>query len=153
MVCGFLIMGTLAARLAHIGIPPIKVAGAGLFVFLLVQTFIIFGPADSYIELTWIAFGFFGTTGIIQYAVLSQHFPRSLSGRVNTSINLFVFIAAFILQWLSGIIIDLWTQTATGHYAQESYQTSFSVLLIIQIIAFLWFIGADRIRLGKSRIS
>ena len=50
------------------------------------------------------AFGFVGTTGIIQYAVLSQHFPAPPSGRVNTTINLFSS-ASFLLQSLMGWVI------------------------------------------------
>jgi len=85
-------------------------------------------------------FGFFGTSGIVQYAALSQHFPRQLSGRVNTSINLLVFVAAFFLQWAIGAVIDRWPQTATGEYAAESYQVAFGSLLLLQASALIWFI-------------
>lgn len=146
MVFGFLIIGTLTARLGRFGIRPVQVAATGILLFILVQAVIVALPPSSWLLPTWIVFGFFGTTGIVQYAVLSQHFPRHLGGRVNTAINLLVFVAAFLLQWVSGIIIDLWPQVAPGHYATESYQAALGLLAFLQAIAFVWFIHAGGIK-------
>lgn len=140
MVMGFLVIGGIATRLARAGFPTIRVAGLGMFVFMLVQGLIISGSMGNQLTPVWMAFGFFGTTGIVQYAVLSQRFHRSLSGRVMTAINLMVFIAAFGLQWMSGAVIDLWPQSEPGRYQPESFQFAFGVLLFLQVLSFLWFV-------------
>ncbi len=88
----------------------------------------------------WIAFGFFGTTGILQYAVLSQHFPKELAGRVNTAINLLVFITIFILQSLSGQVINMWEVTASGGYDPRAYKAAFGFFLALQVATYIWFI-------------
>ena len=88
-------------------------------------------------------FGIFGTTGIIPYAVLSQSFPIHLSGRVNTSLNLLVFICAFAAQWGIGTIISLWPGTAAGGYAPPGYQAGFAMMLCLQVVALLWFFIAS----------
>lgn len=141
---GFLVIGGIATRLAHAGFPTIRVAGMGLFIFMLVQGLIISGVMNNHLTPIWMAFGFFGTTGIVQYAVLSQRFDSSLSGRVMTAINLMVFIAAFGLQWMSGAVIDLWPQSEPGRYHPESYRVAFGVLLFLQVLSFLWFIKPRR---------
>ncbi len=140
MMAGFLGIGLLAERLARLGIRPAQVAAGGMSLFILTQAAIVAIPPAEWMPAVWILFGFFGTSGIIQYAALSQHFPRQLSGRVNTAINLLVFIAAFFLQWAIGAVIDLWPQTATGDYAAESYQAAFGSLLLLQAMALIWFL-------------
>ena len=142
MIAGFLTLGTLAERLSHIGIKPVVVSGIGMLIFIMIQGAIILEPAQSWVTPVWMAFGFFGTTGIVQYAVLSQHYPRNLSGRVNTAINLLVFITAFTLQWLIGKIIDLWPLVGADHYSPEGYQLAFGIVFALQLTAFFWLIFA-----------
>lgn len=140
MMSGFLGMGLLAERLARLGIPPVKVSATGMLLFIAVQSVILTSPTASWVTPLWMLFGFFGTAGIIQYASLSQHFPRNLSGRVNTAVNLMVFVAAFLLQWAAGAIINQWPQVAPDHYAEAGYRAAFTLLLSLQIAAFIWFL-------------
>jgi MFS family permease len=139
MMAGFLGMGLLAERLAKLGVRPVHVSATGMSVFMGVQGIIILTPPAGWTTTVWMLFGFFGTAGIINYAVLSQHFPRHLAGRANTAVNLLVFVAAFLLQWASGAIIDLWPQPDPGHYAGQGYQVAFGSLLLMQSIALCWF--------------
>lgn len=139
MVAGFLVMGTLAERLSRIGVPPILLSVVGMLIFQGIQLLIIIGPSPAWLFPVWIGFGFFGTTGIVQYAVLSQHYPRHLAGRVNTAMNLLVFVAIFILQYTIGAIINLWPQTSPGHYPQIAYQAAFGFALLLQASAVIWF--------------
>ena len=139
MVAGYLGLGSLSVRLAKKGIKTIYVAGTGMFIFMIAQLGIIMEWAVD-IPFIWLAFGFFGTTGILQYAVLSQHFPTHLAGRVNTAINLMVFITIFVLQSLSGQVINLWDATASGGYPPEAYRAAFGMFLGLQGVTYLWFI-------------
>lgn len=140
MMLGFLGIGFLAERLARIGIPPVRVSAAGMSIFMLTQAVIVVQPGTDWSTLAWVLFGFFGTSGIIQYASLSQHFPKNLAGRVNTAINLLVFVSIFFLQWVIGVIIELWPHGSTTHYSPQSFQAAFGLLLAMQLIALVWFL-------------
>lgn len=139
MVAGFLSLGTITSRLSHSGIPPLRIAVIGMLVFQLIQLVLLWQPTGFWMTPLWVLFGFFGTTGILVYAVLSQHFPRNLAGRVNTAINLLVFVTAFLLQSLVGYLINLWPTGEPGHYQPIAYQVSFGLLLGLQLVTLLWF--------------
>jgi len=142
MVAGFLSLGSLAYRLTRFGIEPITVAGGGMFFFMLTQLAIVLNFTTVALPL-WMLFGFFGTAGILTYAVLSQFFPVALAGRVNTAINLLAFVAAFAAQWGIGAIINLWP-TGAGGYSPQGYQAAFGLMLALQGVAFVWFVLAGR---------
>ena len=143
MVTGFLGMGWLATRLDRVGVRPLWLSVAGMLAFQGVQWLIIQIPTTDNLIATWVAFGFVGTTGIIQYAVLSQHFPRALSGRVNTTINLFSFVSIFLLQSLMGWVIGHWPPLSPGRYPAAAYQAAFSGVLSLQVLAMVWFAVAS----------
>jgi len=90
----------------------------------------------------WILFGFFGTTGVVNYAILCQSFPGNLAGRVNTGLNVMVFVVAFGGQWGIGEVINLWPFLPDGGYAPVSYQAGFGLMLGLQLLSLLWFIFA-----------
>lgn len=149
MVTGFILMGAAAERLSRLGIKPIVIAVAGMTAFMITQGLLTL-EVTSWSRTLWVLFGIFGTTGIIPYAVLSQSFPLHLSGRVNTGVNLLVFIAAFSAQWGIGAIINLWPGTAAGGYAPAGYQAGFAMMLCLQVIALLWFVAAS-IRMNRNK--
>ena len=139
MVAGFILMGVIADRLRHMGIKPVTIAITGMSIYMAVQAAIAFRLTDAVLPL-WMAFGFFGTAGILPYAALTQKFPAHLAGRVNTGLNLLVFVCAFIAQWATGAIIDLWPTTTSGGYAPEGYRAAFAGILAIQIAAMAWLV-------------
>ena len=149
MVTGFILMGAAAERLSRLGIKPIVIAVAGMTAFMITQGLLTL-EVTSWSRALWVLFGIFGTAGIIPYAVLSQSFPLHLSGRVNTGVNLLVFIAAFSAQWGIGAIINLWPGTAAGGYAPAGYQAGFAMMLCLQVIALLWFVAAS-IRMDRNK--
>ena len=142
MTAGYLLLGILANRLSRAGWRPLTVAALGMLVFMLVQTLIVCGWVPD-VRLVWMLFGFFGTSGILCYADLSQRFPSRLAGRVNTGLNLLVFVVAFAAQWGVGAVIDLWPSSASG-YAVAGYRAGFGVMLGLQAAALAWFLLASR---------
>lgn len=140
MTAGYLFLGILANRLARAGWPPLSIAAAGMLVFMAAQAVIVSGWVPN-VHMVWMLFGFFGTSGILCYADLSQRFPARLAGRVNTGLNLLVFIVAFTAQWGIGVVIDLWPATRTG-YAIPGYQAGFGLMLLLQVTAMVWFFMA-----------
>lgn len=138
MMGGFLGMGWIAGHLGRLGIAPIRTAVAGMTLFILVQTVIVTAGVPV-AQIAWIGFGFFGTTGSITYAALSQRFPAPMAGRVNTSLNVLVFVVAFLGQWMIGVIIALWPRSPSGHYDPKGYDAAFTIMLALQVAGLLWF--------------
>jgi len=138
MTIGYLAFGLLAERLGRRGIPTMHVAAGGMLVFLAIQVLLTLQWRAAAVPL-WLGFGFFGTACILPYAVLSQAFPRHLSGRANTGLNLFVFITAFAAQWLIGVIIGLWPETAVASYHPHGYRAGFGLLVALQAAAAGWY--------------
>jgi predicted MFS family arabinose efflux permease len=144
MIAGFALIGVVAERLSRLGIKPLQVAAVGMGLFMVVEALIIL----EWTVLTrplWILFGFFGTTGIITYAILSQSFPGNLAGRVNTGLNVMLFVTAFGMQWGIGEVINLWPISPDGNYAPVGYKAGFGLMLGLQVISVLWFITASLI--------
>lgn len=143
MICGWLVLGTLAGRLVQRGYDLMLVAVTGMAVFIVVQLLLLVCPVSWALPL-WLAFGFFGTSGIIAYPALSQMFPLQLSGRVSTAINLLVFVTAFIGQWLIGVIIAFWPVGEDGRYAVPGYRTGFLLMAGLQIVGLAWYVVSSR---------
>jgi predicted MFS family arabinose efflux permease len=133
MIGGFIILGSVTERLAHRGISVQTTAVGGMSLFMVVQLLLICNP-DGWSRLIWLAFGFFGTSGIIAYSALTRSFPVELSGRVTTAINLLVFIAAFAGQWLIGAVISLWPTNAGGQLAVNGFTYGFGIILLLQFL-------------------
>jgi len=139
MMAGFFLIGLLSERLYHARkISPVNVGVSAMSVFIVLQLLMALGwTAQPMLLMT--AFSFFATAGILPYAGLSQIFPKDLSGRVSTSLNLTVFLGAFAVQWGLGEIISLWPTEGKG-YAPESYGAAFGSLAVLQLFGLLWFI-------------
>jgi sugar phosphate permease len=138
MVTGFLGLGTLAERLSRRGIPPMVVATSGAVAFMAIQAGLILQPGGTLAIALWIAFGCVGTTGILFYAILSQAFPAHLAGRVNTAINMLVFIGAFLAQAGIGPVIEAFPGPEGGEYAPMGFSAAMALLLFLQVLGLLW---------------
>ena len=141
MVAGFLGMGQLAYRLSRRGISPLAVAAGGMALFMLAQLALLL-KLEPLLPL-WVLFGFLGTAGTLNYAILTQAFPPALAGRVNTALNLLVFVAAFAGQWGMGAIINRWP-AAGGGYAEPGYQLAFGLALTGQLLTWVWLLPGLR---------
>jgi predicted MFS family arabinose efflux permease len=143
MVAGFILLGSLAGRLSRSGISVLTTAVVGMGLFMVVLLLVLVFPDIPALPL-WMIYGFLGTSGILSYAALSLQFPVRLVGRVNTAVNLLVFIAAFAAQWGIGAIIELWPVGIDGRYAVAGYRAGFGVMLGLQAVSLLWFFVASQ---------
>ena len=98
----------------------------------------------------WLCFGFFGSGCILPYAIISQSFPRHLSGRANTGLNLLVFASAFAAQWGIGLIINLWPQSASGGYSASGYSAGFGLVLALEVVAAVWYFFSSGYRRNSA---
>jgi MFS family permease len=75
---------------------------------------------------------------VLSFAILTEYFPKELTGRANAALNVFHMGGAFALQCLTGFVIQAWARH-DGHYPEVAYQAAFSINLLLQAIALLWF--------------
>ena len=143
MIAGFILLGSLAGRLSRSGISVLTTAVIGMSLFMVILLLVLMFPEISALPL-WMSFGFLGTSGILSYAALSQQFPVRLAGRVNTAVNLLVFVAAFAGQWAIGAIIGLWPVGMDGGYALAGYRAGFGVMFGLQAVSLAWFFIASQ---------
>lgn len=139
MTAGFFIFGWLTDALKARGIRETTVVASGTTVFLAVQLLFCFGFA-RWTYLTWSIFGFTATSAVVAYPILSRIFPAHLAGRVNTTLNFFLFAASFAAQYAMGAIIDLWPQTPGGGYDPRAYSAAIGTMAVFQLAALIWFI-------------
>ncbi len=138
MIAGFITLGTITQWLNRQGVSVATTAVIGMTLFMFVQLLLIFGPIGWCFPL-WLAFGFFGTSGIIAYSALAQSFGLHLSGRVTTAINLLVFIAAFASQWAIGGIVDFFSH-GEANLSPEGFTTGFLLLVLLEFIGIILYL-------------
>ena len=137
MISGFLLVGNAASVVERFGMSLRTFIGICLGIFMLAQLGLIL-ELTEYALLLWLIFGFFGSSGILAFPLLQRNFSKHLTGRVNTSANVMVFLWAFATQWAIGGIIDLWPSGPEG-YAPEGYQVAFGLFLLLQVAMLIWF--------------
>ncbi|MDK9703424.1 MAG: MFS transporter [Sulfuritalea sp.] len=136
MLIGFLGIAFGVTPLAARGLGPLLLLKAGMGVGLLATLLIVLGTGPG--EALWFLFGMVFSVGNLAYALLQGHYNPALAGRVNTALNLMVFIGAFVIQWGFGGAVD--ALQAAGHTARDAYQMSFGGLLVLQAASWFWFL-------------
>ena len=69
-------------------------------------------------------------------------FSLSNAGKALTSFNLLLFVGAFFIQWMLGVIIDLCMNL---NYSEiNSYRFAMAFVLISSVISYLYFIVKNK---------
>lgn len=136
MLFGFFFVATCSSWLLKRGIGPMRLLTFGMALALCAELALVLDLAEPI--LLWPVLGFAFSLSNIAYPVLSSAFPVALSGRVNTALNLMVFIGAFALQWGIGAAVD--TFSSLGLQAAEAFRLTLGLLLAGQTMAYLWFL-------------
>jgi len=140
MLTGFVAIAAFVNRLKHRGIHPEQILTVGMGVGILATALIVFDLAPSH--LLWFVLGLVFSVGNLAYALLTAHFPVQISGRANTALNLGAFVGAAGLQWGFGILLD--ALKATGMATPEAFRWSYGLLLLMQALAWGWFLVGKR---------
>jgi len=136
MLAGFLFVATCSLWLARRGVLPMALLTFGMGLALVAELAIILNLAPPL--WLWPLLGISFSLSNIAYSQLTAAFPVALSGRVNTALNLLVFVGAFGLQWGIGAAVD--TASATGLSRSEAFKLTFALLLAAQALAYGWFL-------------
>lgn len=108
----------------------------GLGISLLVELAIILDLAPP--ALLWPLVGLSFSLSTLAYSQLTAAFPVSISGRVNSTLNLVMFAGAFGLQWGIGAAVEAFA--AGGASRADAFRLTFAMLLAAQGLAFAWFL-------------
>jgi len=91
----------------------------------------------------WCAFFGGSTAVVLAFSLLSRRFPSEMAGRVNTALNVFIFVGMFTGQWAVGLILSLWPPTATG-YEPAAYPWALGLLWLVQFCGLAWLWAGRR---------
>lgn len=136
VIFGAIAVGMITEWAGRRGITPLDVAGAGVFLFVLVQAAFVFGYRPSF-QLLSVLFTLVGTITGIEYAIVAQSMPRELTGRAATCLNLLIFVGAFLVQAGFGLVVGLWRPDSIGRYPALAYQAAFGLLVVLQLPGLL----------------
>ena len=133
MAFGYPMLGALADWLRQRGVPTVRMFGVYSALFVGVQILLLLHMAGSAHAL-WALFGFLGCGTILGYAVLTQSFAATLAGRVNATLNLFVFGMAFAAQAGIGGVLSAFAEAP-----QLGHRAALAIAIALQIASLLWF--------------
>ncbi len=143
MMAGCVGFGAAARSLERHGVSLFAFCGIGGALFVVTQLLIMLGaPLPS--GLLWAAYGIFGGTGILSYALLPRYFPAHLIGRANTTMNLVIFLLIFGFQVGVGAVLSRWPAVA-GHYPAAAHLTAWAILVGLQIAGAVWYVLPSRV--------
>ncbi len=138
VIFGAIAVGMITEWAGRRGIAALDVAAVGVFFFILVQVAIVFNWRPS-LQLLSVLFTLVGTITGIEYAIVAQSLPRTLTGRAATCLNLLIFIGAFLVQAGFGLIVGVWRPDAAGHFPALAYRVAFGVLVALQMPGLLGY--------------
>ncbi len=152
MAGGSLGNGQAASFLQARGHSPMLVPCIAMGLQVWLQALLIFHPPMSLwaLCLVWFAFAYSGSAGPMGYAAVGQRFTAEFAGRVATAINGSMLVMVFILQYVIGVIIDLWPQTASGGWHATGYAWAMGLTLVLQAFTILWAWRLHAFRRGAT---
>jgi predicted MFS family arabinose efflux permease len=142
MMAGCVGFGAAARSLERRGISLYAFCGIGMAMYVLTQLLIMF-KAPLPASLLWAAYGMFGGTGILSYAVAARHFPPQMIGRVNTTLTLIIFLLIFGFQIGVGAVLSHWPASG-GHYPALAHLTAWEILVALQVLSAIWYVLPSR---------
>ncbi len=138
---GYIGIGMFGGALARRGIHARHLFGGGFAINFVVLVLIVLQMPGSY--LWWALFGFGAAANILGFTALNEGFPRELTGRVSTSLNLLMFGGSFAVQWGVGLVADA-VRVASGASVAEGLRVAFVIVLLFYAVAFAWFLRGFR---------
>jgi predicted MFS family arabinose efflux permease len=136
MIAGYIGFGRAADRLVQGGRSTLPLLMAGLATASACLGLLLAGVRSGHL-LLWCGFFCCSTAAVLSYSLFSRRYPKEMAGRVNSAVNVSVFIGVFSGQWLVGLILSFWPPTAIG-YAPEAYRWAFGLPWLLQFAGLAW---------------
>ncbi len=148
LIAGYLFFGRAADAFARRGRSEVPLVAGGLAVSSATLFLLAWGVTSGALWL-WAVFIFSSSAATLSYSIVSRRFPREMAGRVNTTLNTFIFTAMFLGQWAVGLVLQRWPATGTG-YAAEAYGWALGALWVVQLAGLTWYWGSRRLLAAKT---
>jgi predicted MFS family arabinose efflux permease len=136
-MAGYFLMGIFGTRLARRGIHARHMFGVGFAMNLAALAMIELRIPGSL--LWWLLYGFGAAFNVLGFTALNEGFPRALTGRTNTTLNLMMFLGSFGVQWGIGLVVDA-ARAGAGLDTAGGLRVAFASVLACYALAFLWFV-------------
>ncbi|MGD9953330.1 MAG: MFS transporter [Burkholderiales bacterium] len=137
LIAGYLVFGRAADAITRRGKSELPLVAAGLGLSSACLLALALGATRGALAL-WAIFIFSSSAATLAYSAVSKRFPREMAGRVNTTLNTFVFTGMFLGQWGVGLILERWPATASG-YAPQAYSWALGALWAVQLLGLAWY--------------
>jgi predicted MFS family arabinose efflux permease len=136
MIAGYLGFGRAADALARRGRSTLPLLAGGVATASLCLLLLALGARSGALALWCLFFGC-TTSVVLSYSLFSRRYPKEMAGRVNSALNVAVFVGMFSGQWAVGAVLNLWPQSAAG-YAPEGYTWALGLLWAMQAAGLAW---------------
>jgi len=137
ILAGYFGLGTLAIRLGRRGIGARHLFAIG-FALSVAALGLILSRAVAFTYLPWTLYGLGCSVNVLAFTVVSEGFPRELTARANTALNLIMFSASFLAQWGIGVVVDLARRTLDVD-AAAGLRLAFLLVFALDVVALAWF--------------
>src|SRR5262249_13303410 len=105
ILVGYLALGSFATRLRKRGIEARHLFARGFGLHLLMLILITAGAFPS-TYVAWAVYGLGSGVNVLAFTMLGEGFPRELTARANTALNLVMFVGSFAMQSGIGVVAD-----------------------------------------------
>ncbi len=137
-----ILFGQGADRMAERGVPRLVLLKWGATLSVAGFFALAYAPVLPKLGLLLVyAFGAVGS--ILCYAILSRHFPVAVTGRLNTALNVSMFVWAFVVQIGTGMLLRLFPADG-GRYPAEGYALAFGILGAVQLAAWTLVVTVEK---------
>ena len=136
MIAGYVAFGRAADAMSRRGQVAVPLIAGGIAAASLCLLVLALGVRSGQLAL-WCIFFCGSTAGVLAYPLVARRYPKEMAGRVNTALNVFVFIGMFSGQWAVGIMLNQWPQSPTG-YATDAYSWALGLVWLVQFAGLAW---------------
>ena len=143
MIAGYLGFGRAADGMTRRGRSTLPLLLGGVAVASVCLGLLVLGVRSGALVLWSLFFGC-ATAVVLSYSLFSRRYPKEMAGRVNSALNVSVFVGMFSGQSAVGLIIHQWPQTAAG-YAPEAYPWALGGLWLVQFSGLVWLWSGRRL--------
>jgi predicted MFS family arabinose efflux permease len=144
LTVGAAALGLIAGWLRSRGVMSASLFAVASALFQLTQALIL-ARISIPVWLIWSCFALFGGMTVLSYSMLAELFDQNVIGRANGALNVLHLGMAFVIQFLIGVVTDLWRPDSHGQYPAGAYQSALAVPLLLQVLALAWFLFAPRV--------
>jgi len=141
LICGAVACGPILTLAQRLGFSVLQAVGAMSVVFTAAVAGLVLQFTGQSLLLLGVI-GFLVNPISMSYVALTARFDRTMAARVTTAINALVLVGSFLLQWIIGAIVGLWSPVAPGVYPAVAYQAGFGFVLVCLMVSWLWFVAS-----------